>query len=211
MKFSVTKNGKLLIESESEDKDMLEDAKRRCGENDISFMAELLEETGWQANSRLMQVNPEDIGALTDAPILSDDVRYKDDGSVEVMGNVWWLPDYMVRNFADDLIEHGKVSFEPAPENKPQKVVDAGNFKDRMKVRIARFKEEENQAKQKGLVILPSVNGPYAYNSATDLLVGRKGSEAYRKATSASQTDVKEAAPAKTKAAKSKGQGPKFG
>ena len=51
-----------------------------------------------------------------------------------------------------------------------------------LKTRIEAFKVEVNQAKQKGIEILPSVDGPYAYNSVTGVVVGRKGSDGYRNA-----------------------------
>lgn len=49
---------------------------------------------------------------------------------------------------------------------------------------IARFKLENANAEKRGLKILPSVDGPYAWNPITETVVGRKGSEAYRLATS---------------------------
>lgn len=49
---------------------------------------------------------------------------------------------------------------------------------------IEAFKQEKANAENRGLLILPSVDGPYVWNPVTDVLVGRKGSEAYRLATS---------------------------
>ena len=42
-------------------------------------------------------MRPEDIGALTDAPILSDDIEYDDEGEVVRVGAVYWYP--RVRRF----------------------------------------------------------------------------------------------------------------
>lgn len=111
MKFETTPNGSLLIQAEKDDAQMLVDLKERCGENDLMFLSELLEVTGWQGNGQLIQVNPEDVGALTDAPMLTDDCRIEDDGEVLVPGNVWWFPNYMITNFANQLVEQGKTLF----------------------------------------------------------------------------------------------------
>lgn len=52
----------------------------------------------------------------------------------------------------------------------------------KMRARIEAFKAEVERAKQKGIDILPSVNGPYAYDSRTGVVLGRKGSEGYANA-----------------------------
>ena len=111
MKFNKLPNGALQIQSELEDLEALAAIKDRCGGDDVMFLAELLEYTGWQGNGRLFQVKPEDVGALTDAPLMTDDCRIEDDGTVQVFGSVWWFPNYMVTNFAEKLIEAGKVVF----------------------------------------------------------------------------------------------------
>lgn len=54
---------------------------------------------------------------------------------------------------------------------------------------IAEFKSATEHANQKGLEILPSVDGPYAFNPSTGTVVGRKGSEEYRAATSEQPTE----------------------
>ena len=111
MKFETLPNGALQLQSELEDLEALAAIKDRCGGDDVMFLAELLEYTDWQGNGRLYQVNPEDVGALTDAPLMTDDCRIEDDGTVQVFGSVWWFPNYMVTNFAEKLIEAGKVVF----------------------------------------------------------------------------------------------------
>lgn len=120
MKFKTLPNGVLEISSEPGDAEMLADIKLRNGGNDVNFLCELLDETGWSTNGKLMPINPEDVGALTDAPILTDELKIEDNGDVTVTGNVWWFPDYMVSNFADVLIEKGVVSFAAAPENEKE-------------------------------------------------------------------------------------------
>lgn len=117
MKFEITENGNLKISAEAEDKDMLEDNKAHNGGDDLASLCDLLEYTGWRPNGRLYDVQPEWIGALTDAPILTDDLTIADNGDATVHGNVWWFPNYMVENFMETLIEKGSVIFQSAPKN----------------------------------------------------------------------------------------------
>jgi hypothetical protein len=49
---------------------------------------------------------PEEIGALTSAPIIGETER-DDNGVLVRTCKVWWYPDYAVRSFVDDLIEWG--------------------------------------------------------------------------------------------------------
>ena len=53
--------------------------------------------TGWE------MVPPEDIGALTAAPILSDDILRNEEGSVVEVGRVYWYPDYAVRDEIEEI------------------------------------------------------------------------------------------------------------
>jgi hypothetical protein len=52
---------------------------------------------GWE------MVPPEDIGALTAAPILSDEIVRDEDGRVTEAGRVYWYPDYAVRDEITEL------------------------------------------------------------------------------------------------------------
>lgn len=61
--------------------------------------------------------NYTDIGALTDAPILSDYDWWNDEeGQQEFMNEMngltlWWFPDYQIRNAFEELLLHKKVEF----------------------------------------------------------------------------------------------------
>jgi hypothetical protein len=57
-------------------------------------------------------VPPEDIGALTSAPILSDEVERDDQGQVTRVGRVYWHPDYQVRDEIEELREHHFLVFQ---------------------------------------------------------------------------------------------------
>jgi hypothetical protein len=54
---------------------------------------------GWE------MVPPEDIGALTAAPIVSDEIVRDDEGRITEAGRVFWYPDYAVRDEIEDLCE----------------------------------------------------------------------------------------------------------
>ena len=52
---------------------------------------------GWE------MVPPEDIGALTAAPILSEEVLRDDEGTIVEIGRVYWFPDYAVRDEIEEV------------------------------------------------------------------------------------------------------------
>jgi len=117
MNFEILPNGNLKITSTKEDRPYLEDMLDTCTDTDHGFMAELLEYTGWASNGRLHQVAAESIGALTDAPILTDEMDFSDEAFVPT-GRIWWFPDYAVVSFAQELIRKGEVAFAAAPQDK---------------------------------------------------------------------------------------------
>jgi len=53
-------------------------------------------------------VPPEDIGALTAAPILSDEIVRDDEGRLTEAGRVYWYPDYQVRDEIEEI--HQKLA-----------------------------------------------------------------------------------------------------
>lgn len=65
-------------------------------------------------------INPEDIGALTDAPILCDcdGIDYSDDGERSILpaAQIYWFPDYMVRDPWQELASRGRIDFIKAGE-----------------------------------------------------------------------------------------------
>lgn len=77
------------------------------------ILYDLLED--WLCNGWEM-VPPEDIGALTSAPILSDEVERDDNGEITKVGAVYWFPDYAVTCELDVLADNGEVFFPAAKE-----------------------------------------------------------------------------------------------
>lgn len=86
----------------------------RAKHEDHRVIAGLLNSTGWMPNGKLYQVQPETIGALTDAPIFSDEVKFDDDGTPKFIGNIWWFPNYQIESFAETPIKDGRVVFDKA-------------------------------------------------------------------------------------------------
>lgn len=116
MRFAMTEHGHLEIVIETDDdREMIKESMEKASHADHSVIADLMETYGWTGNGQLYQVRPECIGALTDAPILSDEVEF-DDGAQKVTGNVWWFPNYQVESFVETLLTDGRVVFTKAPE-----------------------------------------------------------------------------------------------
>ena len=63
---------------------------------------------GWE------MVPPEDIGALTAAPILSDEIVRDDEGRITEAGRVYWYPDYAVRDEIDEVRKNTVLIFRGA-------------------------------------------------------------------------------------------------
>jgi hypothetical protein len=73
-------------------------------------------------------VPPEDVGALTSAPILSDSAQRDDDGKLTAIGNVWWFPEYAVTSELEELMEKGFVEFTLGEEEAVSSVKRADGF-----------------------------------------------------------------------------------
>lgn len=110
MKYAILPNGNLEITLDSTD-DREEIAEWRGVEWWEMFGAFGL---GLQGNG-WTSVEPEWIGALTDAPIVTDDFTLDDAGKYEVNGRVWWFPNYMMEDPVETLLEKGAVVFTCAP------------------------------------------------------------------------------------------------
>lgn len=71
----------------------------------------------WQLCNGWEVVPPEDIAALTSAPILSDDVERDDRGELQRVGALYWFPAYAVTCEIKELLANGTVFFPRAPED----------------------------------------------------------------------------------------------
>lgn len=91
---------------------------------DTDGVEELTEREGYRRREKdvveaitgngLEWLQPEEIGALTSAPIIADDVQHDDDGKVIDVGRVWWFPNYQIEDFTETLIRDGMVTFDLA-------------------------------------------------------------------------------------------------
>lgn len=92
-------------------------AKSKYGhpKNGETILWELLEDL-W-TNGQLDSVQPEEIAALTDAPIYCDWKETDDHGTLENIGRVYWFERYQIEDPAEELAKYGEVVFPGAPEN----------------------------------------------------------------------------------------------
>ena len=109
--FSIDANGNLKISLTDAGREEVKD-KTEChlwyGDDLFLELCEGPLCNGWQL------IPPEDIGALTDSLIFSDDVQHDDDGKITDVGAHYWFPDYQIRSPAQDLAEYGFVIFTKA-------------------------------------------------------------------------------------------------
>lgn len=116
MRFFQTSAGNLCLQSEADDIEMLDELMRQHGHDEDAFLSGLLEETGWTPNGHLHRVRPEQVGALTNSPLLSDAITIGDGGDLLHVGKLWWYPNYMVSNLAERLVKDGSVTLTLAAE-----------------------------------------------------------------------------------------------
>lgn len=72
------------------------------------FMCDLFEHplcNGWE------WIRPEEIAALTDAPIVSDRTERDEDGTLVKIGRVYWFPSYQIESPVQTLYDAGRVIF----------------------------------------------------------------------------------------------------
>jgi hypothetical protein len=110
MRHVVQPNGNLLIIANNEDRSLLADAYRTTSPYSRAEM--LISEAFHEV---LTFIAPENIGALTEAPILCDDVDFPDDANgfvpYDETSRVWWFPNYMVTDPWEELKNKGRVEF----------------------------------------------------------------------------------------------------
>jgi hypothetical protein len=61
------------------------------------------------SNSEWTFARPEDIGALTSAPVLSDEVEQDEHGTVTRVGRVFWWAQYEVKDAVETLLRDGQI------------------------------------------------------------------------------------------------------
>lgn len=108
MKHRIMPNGNLEITVDASERRTLR--KRRRTDSDAFGTDETMLELfgSWIANSEFQWCQPEDIGALTAAPILC---TY--DGRDHI-ADAWGFMDYQLRSPQDDLLDTGRCEFQHA-------------------------------------------------------------------------------------------------
>lgn len=110
VEFNIQENGNLHITLLPEAR---EDVQEIASSQELTADNKLAEVIEWHLGNGWSFVPPEDAGALTDAPILSDDIEYNDQGKATV-GTVYWYPEYEVKDPVAQLLENGFVDFTQA-------------------------------------------------------------------------------------------------
>lgn len=93
--------------------DMLPELEEKLSEENYIDFSDVIENqlcNGWHF------LQPEQIGALTAAPILTDDVIFDDEGNGDIkeLGRVFWFPNYQILDPVRVLAEKGSVDFDLA-------------------------------------------------------------------------------------------------
>jgi hypothetical protein len=106
-------NGNVTFVLDADDADLVERFRGHEYSNiDHGVLASLLDHFGFQGNAIYMPILPENVGALTDAPMFTNEMDVRDDGSVSVTGDIWYYPAYEMRDFSEILMTEGKVTFK---------------------------------------------------------------------------------------------------
>ncbi len=111
--FEILPDGNLKISLTPEGKIELEEISFNLENqyNDYDMLRDLIE---YQLCNRWTWIAPESTGALTDAPILSNNVRYNNAGEIVAEPNVWWYPNYMIDDIIEKLYSNGYLIFDKA-------------------------------------------------------------------------------------------------
>lgn len=115
----VLPSGALQITATQEGRDWIEE--QQADRDSTSILIDALEPY-WTNGS----YTPFDAGVanpfvgLTDAPCIAEEMTYDDDGKREVVGKLWWYPEYQVLDPVEELRTKGAVVFTAAPEAEPE-------------------------------------------------------------------------------------------
>jgi hypothetical protein len=118
-------------------------------------------------NSDIDWIQPEEIGALTEAPIFGH-IDRDDQGNVVSVGDVWWYPNYMVTDPIAELAETGTVTFEGEPNNGKEDV-DIAERTSQMQPSSRRLKAAEGEVEEDGPFIEETVSVKLTWEEAVTL------------------------------------------
>ncbi len=84
--------------------------RRERGENDANIIFEVLNN---ELPEGFAPLRPEEVGALTDSPIIGYDIERDEQGNPLGADRIFWYPDYQINNELDELLK-GTVTFTEA-------------------------------------------------------------------------------------------------
>lgn len=105
--FEKQPNGNLRIVLLEEGRESVEEIAAK----EITADSKLAETIEWQLSNGWSFLRPEDIASLTDAPMLSEEADFDNQGTAYNVGKVYWYPQYDVRDPVAQLLENGYVEF----------------------------------------------------------------------------------------------------
>lgn len=116
--FDVTilPNGDLELAADAETREYIAECQKE-GKDYWSIMFDLFEPystNGEYTPFDAGQANP--FVGLTSAPCIAESMDYPDDGNHEIVGRLWWYPDYMIRDDLGELRDTGRVAYTLAGE-----------------------------------------------------------------------------------------------
>lgn len=77
--------------------------------NEVHELSRILEDC-W-SNGQYYVFSGDQLGHMTEAPMIVDEAEIDDDGVWTVHGRAWWFPDYCVDNCIEILKNTGTVTF----------------------------------------------------------------------------------------------------
>lgn len=113
LNLTVQLNGDLLITANNPTRNYLATMGDDADFNQAMF--DLLEPLSTNGGFTLFdagQANP--FVGLTSAPCIAESMNYDDDGSMEVVGRLWWFKAYQVQSYVRELRTTGRVVFPQA-------------------------------------------------------------------------------------------------
>ena len=113
--FSKEPEGLVIVLRPEKD---IEEEVRAIAAKEIDADSKLAEVIEWQLCNGWEFLRPEEVGALTDAPILSDDVERDTQGNVTHVGKIYWWPQYERFDPVEQLLEQGTIIFMPGEDNR---------------------------------------------------------------------------------------------
>ena len=93
-------------------------------ESEETDMHEIFEDV--LANTGLIWVDPEDVGVLSEAPILGN-VELDDKGYLTGIYGLWWYPRYQIDDMVEELLDGNVIIFEKDTSISEEKAVEVEN------------------------------------------------------------------------------------